>query len=209
MEDDGSSKLFIATHPAEISDDDDDSSEPGADDSNLIYVLNLVLSGTARLNVLLPTATILAFTIFAPLLTNDGDCSAANRWLTAAFLLLCAASCAFFAVTDSYRTASGSLHYGVATLRGMWTFSSRRKGPAEPARYRLRWPDLFHALMSVVAFVTFAGSHRDVVGCFYPEVPRKVINTAPLVVGFAVSVLFVVFLTRRRGIGYPFGCVCL
>ncbi|KAK3230344.1 hypothetical protein Dsin_002225 [Dipteronia sinensis] len=90
-----------------------------ADESQFIYVINAILGGTARLNVLLPTATILAFTIFAPLLTNDG-------------------------------------------------------------------------------------SHSDIVACYYPAMPRKITNTVPLVVGFVISILFVVFPSKRRGIGYPF-----
>lgn len=55
-----------------------------------------------------------------------------------------------------------------------------------------------------MAFLTFAGSHFDVVLCYYPALPRKVTNIVPLVVGFVISVLFVVFPSRRRGIGYPF-----
>ena len=73
-----------------------------------------------------------------------------------------------------------------------------------PADYKLRWSDLFHAWLSVFAFLVFAGSHSDVVACYYPGIPRKVTNSVPLVVGFVVSVMFVVFPSRRRGIGYPF-----
>jgi hypothetical protein len=46
------------------------SSKDVADPPHLILLLNLVLSGIARLNVLLPTATILA-----PILTDDGKCA--------------------------------------------------------------------------------------------------------------------------------------
>ncbi|GMP47657.1 hypothetical protein CsSME_00015304 [Camellia sinensis var. sinensis] len=59
--------------------------EDDTDESHYIYILNTILSGTARLNVLLPSATILAFTIFAPLLTNDGKCESLNRWLMGSF----------------------------------------------------------------------------------------------------------------------------
>ncbi|XWS23445.1 hypothetical protein CRYUN_Cryun28dG0014400 [Craigia yunnanensis] len=100
------------------------------DESNFIYIINAILSETARLNVLLPIATILAFTIFAPLLTNDGQCTSLSRWLM--------------------------------------------------------------------------GSHSDVVACYYPGIPKKVTNNVPLVVGFVVSVLFVVFPSKRRKIGYTF-----
>ena len=40
--------------------------------------------------------------------------------------------------------------------------------------------------------------------CYHLEMPRKVTNSVPLVVGFVISVLFVVFPSKRRGIGYPF-----
>ncbi|WOK94592.1 protein DMP7-like [Canna indica] len=200
MDNDTCKVLIEARH-----DDPYDDDIGGADEPHLIYILNLILNGTARLNVLLPTATILAFTIFAPLLTNDGRCSRLNRWFMASFLAACVASCVFFTFTDSFRAAaSGRLYYGVATPRGIWTFNARRRGPPDPAAYRLTWSDLFHALLSLAAFLTFAGLHGDVMECYYVKLPRKVTNTAPLVVGFVVSVLFVVFPSKRKGIGYPF-----
>lgn len=174
------------------------------DESRYLHLINAVLSGTARLNILLPTATILAFTIFAPLLTNDGICTTLNRWLMGALWALLAASCVFFTFTDSFRTSTGRLYYGLATFRGIWTFNGGRKKPCVPSDYRLRWADLFHASLSLIAFLAFAGSHGDVVGCFYPAMPRKVINTVPLVIGFVISILFVLFPSKRRGIGYPF-----
>lgn len=173
-------------------------------DSNFIYILNTVLSGTARLNVLLPTATILSFTIFAPILTNDGKCNTVERWLMSSFLAVSAISCAFFSFTDSFRSASGRLHYGVATFHGIWTFNGGRTKPCVAADYRLRWADLFHASLSLIAFFTFAASHNDVLSCYHFVLSRKITNTVPLVVGFVVSLLFVIFPSRRRGIGYPF-----
>jgi hypothetical protein len=65
-----------------------------------------------RLNVLLPTATILAFAIFAPLLIDNGKCTRLNCTLTGALMLLCAASCVFFTLTDSFRSPTGRLQYG-------------------------------------------------------------------------------------------------
>ena len=174
------------------------------DESYYFYVINAILSGTARLNVLLPTVTILAFSIFAPLLTDDGECNTLNRWLMGNFLALLAVSCVFFTLTDSFRSATGRLYYGVVTFRGIWTFNGGKKKPRMPSDYRLRWSDLFYASLSLVSFLAFAGLHQDVVKCYYPALPRKVTNTLPLVIGFFVSVLFVVFPSKRRGIGYPF-----
>lgn len=178
--------------------------DDGNDESHFIYVLNAILSGTARLNVLLPTATILAFTIFAPLLTNDGKCYAVNRWLMSFFLAISAASCIFFLFTDSFRTERGRLYYGIATYSGIWTFNGGRRKPYAPSEYRLTWIDIFHALLSLIAFLTFAGLHSDVLECYHLKLSRKVTNSVPLVVGFIISVLFVVFPSKRRGIGYPF-----
>ncbi|GLT31186.1 hypothetical protein SLA2020_059380 [Shorea laevis] len=143
------------------------------DESNYVYIINAVLSGIARLNVLLPTATILAFTIFAPLPTNDGHCTHLSRWLMGSTTVLLAASCIFLTVTDSFRTATRRLYYGVATYRGIWTFNGGRKKPRVLTEYRLRWNDLFYSSLSLVAFLAFAGSHNDVVACDYPTMPRK------------------------------------
>jgi len=189
---------------SEENDDYYDLDDYEIDESYYFYVINAILSGTARLNVLLPTVTILAFSIFAPLLTDDGECKAFNRWLMGIFLALLAVSCVFFTLTDSFRSATGRLYYGVATFRGIWTFNGGKKKPRVPSDYRLRWSDLFHASLSLVSFLAFAGLHQDVVKCYYPALPRKVTNTLPLVVGFFVSILFVVFPSKRRGIGYPF-----
>lgn len=87
--------------------------EDDIDESRFIYILNTILSGTARLNVLLPTATILAFTIFTPLLTNNGKCDPTNRWLMGFFSGLSATSCVFLSVTDSFRTTTGRLGYEI------------------------------------------------------------------------------------------------
>ncbi|KAK9758204.1 hypothetical protein RND81_01G215300 [Saponaria officinalis] len=174
------------------------------DEAHCMYILNAILSGTARLNILLPSFTILAFSIFAPLLTNDGKCDNLDRWLMGGFWAVCAVSCIFFSITDSFRGMNGRLYYGVATVKGIWAFNGGRKKPLLPSDYKLRWSDLFHTSLSVIAFLTFAALHNDVQGCYYPGIPRKVTNTVPLVVGFIVSVLFVVFPPRRRGIGYPF-----
>lgn len=56
------------------------------DESYHLYVINAILSDTARLNVILSTVTNLAFSTFAPILTNNGACSTLNNWLMGFFL---------------------------------------------------------------------------------------------------------------------------
>ncbi|KAJ1424936.1 Protein DMP [Sesbania bispinosa] len=158
MEMNNSTNQDVVVHYEESEDYYYDLDDYDMDESHYFSVINAILSGTARLNVLLPTVTTLAFTIFAPILTND-------------------VSCVFFTFTDSFRTSTGRLYYGVATFRGIWTFCGGRKKPC---------------------------LHFDVVKCYYPGLPRKVTNTVPLVVGFVVSIFFIVFPSKRRGIGYPF-----
>ncbi|RDX90163.1 Protein DMP6, partial [Mucuna pruriens] len=204
MEMNNSTSQDMVIHYDLSEDDYDDLDDCDLDESYYFYVINAILSGTARLNVLLPTVTTLAFSIFAPILTNDGKCSMLNRWLMGIFLAILGMSCVFLTFTDSFRTASGRLYYGVATFRGIWTCYGGRKKPCVPSHYRLTWGDLFHATLSLLSFLAFAGLHYDVVKCYYPGMPRKVTNIAPLVVGFVVSIFFVVFPSKRRGIGYPF-----
>ncbi|XP_073306592.1 protein DMP7-like [Primulina huaijiensis] len=181
-----------------------DDQEVDADNYGCIRIINTILSGTARLNVLLPTATILAFTIFAPLLTNDGKCTTLDRWLMGFFLAFSAASCVFFSFTDSFRSATGRLYYGVATFGGIRTFGGGHIRPCVPSDFRLRWGDMFHATLAPFAFLAFALFHSDVLSCYHLALPRKFVNIVPLVVGFVTSVLFSLFPSRRRGIGYPF-----
>ncbi|OVA14972.1 Protein of unknown function DUF679 [Macleaya cordata] len=116
--------------------------------SHFISALHTIINTSARLNVLLPTAIILAFSTLAPCLTNHGKCKTLNRCLMGVFFGISSASCVFLAFTDSFRTGSGSLYYGVATFRGIWTLCKER--PNVPEDYKLRWSDLFHACLYLV-----------------------------------------------------------
>ncbi|TKY51497.1 hypothetical protein E2542_SST23013 [Spatholobus suberectus] len=204
MEMNNSTSQDMVIHYDQSEDDYCDLDDYDMDESYYFYVINAILRGTARLNVLLPTVTTLAISIFAPILTNDGECSTLNRWLMGIFLAILEVSCVFLTFTDSFRTATGRLYYGLATFRGIWTCYGGRKKPRVPSDYRLTWGDLFHASLSLLSFPAFAGLHHDVVKCYYRGMPRKVTNTVPLAVGFVVSIFFVVLPSKRRGIGYPF-----
>ncbi|KAK1391925.1 hypothetical protein POM88_010981 [Heracleum sosnowskyi] len=174
------------------------------DESHATCVLNVILSGAARLNALLPTAIILTFTLLHPLITNDGQCTSLKRGIMGCFLALNAASCLLFSITDSFRTATGRLYFGVATVNGIWTICAGHVKPCEPSDYRLKWPDLFYSLLSLLAFLTFAAAHSDVLSCYNVDLPRKIKMYVPLVVGFLISALFVFSPSTRKGIGYPF-----
>ncbi|KAK2640574.1 hypothetical protein Ddye_028369 [Dipteronia dyeriana] len=73
------------------------------------------------------------------------------------------------------------------------------------AKYRIRFIDFVHAFCSWLVFMVYAMCSSDVMRCFYPH-PSDNVNVLmmnlPLAVGGAVSFLFMLFPTKRRGIGY-------
>ncbi|KAK1391926.1 DUF679 domain-containing protein [Heracleum sosnowskyi] len=177
-------------------------SNMGKGRSKFVNFLNTIISGTARLNVLLPSATILAFTNFSPLIINEGQCDHLDRWILGLFLTLSSLFCIFFSLTDSFRTSKGRLYYGIATFSGILSLNGTQKKPLAPFEYRLRWADLFHAILSLVAFLTFAASQKDVVDCYYPHLPRKVSYIVPVLIESVIGTLIILFPSGRKGIGY-------
>ncbi|KAG1328122.1 putative protein DMP3 [Cocos nucifera] len=129
--------------------------------------------------------------------------------MTQSLLLLLAVSCFLARFTDSLRSPDGRLYYGFATLRGMWLFdypSPPSEALPELSKYRLRLVDFVHAVLSVLVFASVALRDKNVVDCFYPQPKhetKEVLDTLPLGVGVICGLLFVVFPTRRHGIGYP------
>lgn len=93
-------------------------------------------------------------------------------------------------------------------MKGMWLFDYT--GPGQVAvdltKYKLRFIDWVHAVLSVLVFGVVALRDKNVVICFYPKPSheiQEVINILPIGVGFISSLLFLAFPTRRHGIGYP------
>lgn len=167
--------------------------------------------GTAHLANLLPTGSVLTFQFLSPILTHDGKCkSFVNHASVAALLAFCAATCFLMSFTDSFRDARGKVRYGVATFRGLWVLDSAAAAaalpPEEAMKFRLRLVDLFHAVMSVFVFASVAMFDKNVVACFYPapsEEAAEMLTALPITVGVICSVLFVVFPSRRHGVGFP------
>ncbi|CAN1305739.1 Protein DMP5 [Linum perenne] len=171
--------------------------------------ISQTLTTTANLANLLPTGTLLAFHLLTPIFTNNGSCDAATRPLTTFLLCLLAASCFLASFTDSVLlpNSSNSVYYGLATWRGIFLFDCpHRVSDDELKKYRIRFVDWVHAVLSVLVFVAVAMRDRNVVGCFYPVPGREekeVLDIVPVGIGVVCSLLFVVFPTRRHGIGYP------
>ncbi|GLJ42790.1 hypothetical protein SUGI_0887310 [Cryptomeria japonica] len=167
------------------------------------------LSTIAKLVKLLPTTTVLLFHILSPLVTNGGHgCSKVNRILTGALLSCCSFSCYFSSFTDSFRADNGKLYYGIATKKGLWLFCRWEQKHFDPylSDYRLRFRDFVHAVLSVVVFATIALVNTNIVRCFYPsltENQKGLLMGLPGAVGVATSVVFIIFPSKRHGVGYP------
>ncbi|KAL0384613.1 UNVERIFIED_CONTAM: protein DMP3 [Sesamum radiatum] len=173
-------------------------------------MLSQALESSAHLANLLPTGTLLAFQLLTPVFTNNGSCDMVTRNMTLVLLFLLAFSCFLASFTDSFKASDGQVYYGLATSRGMWLFDyptvPASAPSAELSKYRLRLVDFVHAVLSVLVFVAVALRDKNVVSCLYPspghEV-QEVLDIVPMGIGLISSLLFVIFPTKRHGIGYP------
>lgn len=104
------------------------------------------------------------------------------------------------------------MYYGFATFQGMFLFdtgdeNTNSSGLPDLRKYKLRFIDWVHAVLSVLVFGAVASRDRNVVSCFYGPVlgheTQEVLDIVPIGIGLLCSLLFAVFPTRRHGIGYP------
>ncbi|KAK6915931.1 Protein DMP [Dillenia turbinata] len=172
--------------------------------------ISQTLQSTANLANLLPTGTLLAFQLLTPIFTNNGSCDAATRTMTSLLLILLTISCLLACFTDSFKALDGQVYYGMATFKGLYVFdhpgASNSGLPPDLSKYRLSFIDGVHAVLSVFVFVAVALRDKNVLSCFYPtpgHQTQEVLDIVPIGIGLICSLLFVVFPTRRHGIGYP------
>ncbi|KAJ4839710.1 Protein dmp6 [Turnera subulata] len=175
---------------------------------NLVQkAISQTFQSTAHLANLLPTGTVLAFQLLAPIFSNQGNCDSVSRSMTAVLVGLCGLSCFLSSFTDSFRDKDGNVCYGFATYRGLWVIDgSATISPELAAKYRLRFIDFMHALMSILVFAAVALFDQNVVNCFYPTPSaeaQELLTALPVGIGMMCSMLFIVFPTQRHGIGFP------
>ncbi|PKA47455.1 hypothetical protein AXF42_Ash020184 [Apostasia shenzhenica] len=166
-------------------------------------VIDKTLASASNLSKLLPTGTVLAFQTLSPSFTNKGHCYASNRILTYALIVICVASCLFFTFTDSLTGRDGQLYYGVATSKGLYILNEDQL-----RRLRRRWVDWVHALFGVAVFLALAFGDGNVQSCFFPSAGRQskeLLVNLPLGAAVFASLVFMVFPTSRKGIGYTDG----
>ncbi|KAM5588132.1 protein DMP6 [Rosa sericea] len=169
--------------------------------------INQTFQSTAHLANLLPTGTVLAFQLLAPIFTNQGNCDSVSRAMTAGLVGLCGASCFLLSFTDSCRDKKGNVCYGFATFKGLWVIDgSATLAPDVAANFKLKFIDFLHAFMSILVFGAVALFDQNVVNCFYPtpsDKAQEVLTSLPVAIGVFCSMLFVVFPTKRHGISFP------
>ncbi|BAB64759.1 P0560B06.26 [Oryza sativa Japonica Group] len=163
---------------------------------------------------LLPTGTVLAFHELAPSFTNHGGaCGAASRYTTAALIAACTASCVLLSFTDSLvsHVDGRRLYYGVATLRGFRPFNFEGTREEMEERFgdlpgmKVRALDFVHAHVSAVVFVVVALGNADVQGCLFPDAGTgftEMFRNLPMGLGLLASMVFMIFPTTRKSIGY-------
>ncbi|KAF8724641.1 hypothetical protein HU200_020912 [Digitaria exilis] len=146
-----------------------------------------VMSSAANLAQLLPTGTVLAYQALSPSFTNHGTCYPANRWLTATLVVALAAFSLFFYFTDSVVGRDGKVYYG------------------ELRKVRLRPLDYVHAFFGAVVFLAVAFSDAGLQRCFFARASGnadEVLKNLPLGMAFLSSFVYMIFPTKRKGIGY-------
>ncbi|CAN0898568.1 Protein DMP2 [Linum grandiflorum] len=152
---------------------------------------------------MLPTGTVFMFQFLNPVLTNNGKCQMANKYMSGALMVVCAFNCCFTSFTDSYVDSDGGVHYGIATFKGFWP---KPAGSVDWSGYRVRVGDFFHAFLSLVVFAALSLLDTNTVSCFYPGFEsggRVLLMSLPPVIGLVSSVVFAIFPNDRHGIGYP------
>jgi hypothetical protein len=73
-----------------------------------------------QLSNLLPTGTFMLFQALATLSTNDGHCGYTDKVVTGVIIGVLSVICAFSCFTDSYKSPTGVVYYGVVTTQGLW-----------------------------------------------------------------------------------------
>lgn len=155
---------------------------------------------------LLPTGTVFIFQFLNPVLTNYGHCTPINTVFTSILIALCGFSCAFSCFTDSYESSDGLVHYGIATVKGLWPCSDPT-GSVDLSKYKLRIGDFVHAFFSVVVFAVLSLLDSNTVQCFYPSfesTEKTLLMVLPPVIGAVSGTVFMAFPNTRHGIGYPY-----
>lgn len=178
-----------------------------------------VLSVSANLAKLLPSGAVLVFQTLSASFTNQGACNTANKWLSASLVAFLTAACIFLTFTDSI-IYKGKVYYGVALPRRLNIFGLTKKEERELLRAlggelkerRLKTLDWVHAAFTAIVFISIAMGDVGLQKCFVPDLDsdhmknvKELLRNAPLGLALLSSFVFMIFPTRRRGVGFDNG----
>ncbi|KAK8561508.1 hypothetical protein V6N12_048577 [Hibiscus sabdariffa] len=172
-------------------------------------IVRKTFKGTAILSKLLPTGSALTFQLLSPIVTNNGRCrTEVCQNMLLCLVAFCTGVCFFLSFTDSHRDERGKVRYGVATFRGLWVMDGKVQLSVEEAnKYKLKFIDFFHALVSVMIFMALVLFDQNVVNCFRPKTADDSnelwLMVLPASIGAIGCLLFVCFPSKRHGIGRP------
>ncbi|PIA39369.1 hypothetical protein AQUCO_02600079v1 [Aquilegia coerulea] len=164
------------------------------------------VTGLGNLIKLLPSGTFFLFVFLNPALTNNGECSASNKYFSGIFLGLCGFASCFSWFTDSYIDKNGKVQYGIVTKKGLYPITDSDPSSANLSGYKLCLGDFVHATLSIIVFAIVALLDPNTVDCFYPSfktTQKQLIMSLPPVVGAVASSAFVMFPNSRHGLGFP------
>ncbi|KAJ6380169.1 hypothetical protein OIU76_016762 [Salix suchowensis] len=146
-------------------------------------------ASAANLANLLPTGTVLAAQALIPSFTNNGESSLA-RMTGSTTGLPCGKISGF-------------------SMMSITLMEQERKKEINNKEYmaarQITAKDFVHAFTSLTVFLVFALSDSNVQKCFFPKAganEKTIIMNLPLGAGLLASLLFMLFPTTRRGIGY-------
>ncbi|XP_044429917.1 protein DMP3 [Triticum aestivum] len=170
-----------------------------------------VMWSAVNLAQLLPTGTVLAYQALSPSFTNHGTCETSNQWLTTTLVVVLAILCVLFSFTDSVLGRDKKVYYCVATPSGfnVFNFSDEEEKlqwtAAEFRRLRMRPLDFIHAIFTALVFLIVAFSDVGLQNCFFSKASKnagELLKNLPLGIAFLSSFVFMIFPTKRKGIGY-------
>ncbi|KAF7105464.1 hypothetical protein CFC21_106273 [Triticum aestivum] len=183
--------------------------KPAADGKTC--VTQKVLSVSANLVQLLPTGSVMAYQMLAPSFSNQGKCYPSNWWITLGLVIVLAASCVFFAFTDSI-IHKGKVYYGIATLGGINLFNISKDDQKkefkdmenEIKKRCIKKQDFSQAFLTVVVFLTMTFSDVGLQNCFFPKAgtdAQQLLKNLPLGMAVFSSLVFTIFPSKRNFIG--------
>ncbi|CAN6201761.1 unnamed protein product [Urochloa humidicola] len=180
-----------------------------------------VLSVSANLAKLLPSGAVLVYQTLSASFTNQGSCNTANKWLSALLVSFLSAACIFLTFTDSI-VHDKKIYYGVALPRRLKIFALSaaeekrllrdKKLRKELVERRLMTLDWVHAFFTAIVFLSIAMGDVGLQKCFVPDLDsdhmkniKELLRNAPLGLALLSSFVFMIFPTKRKGVGFDSG----